>query len=248
MTDQNNYLFTENTETLQIPYKEYVALVEKTNEAHRCREIHEQVLSDLAAVPGISKTARPAEPQATPPPKENNPVEEVAAQKPAAAPVESSVNEPEPRVEKEDPPEVAEPVEKLTKQPVENVPPIKADIAGHFNQVDASGRLFNIFKQYYTCMNDACGGTVRVTIKDGICSIWNYDEWEEFAFVDVFDGRLRIGVNPRYTERLKSLDLCEVPRLLANRHNLICVQVNDLNQLVLDILVTAFNEVGVAKK
>jgi hypothetical protein len=128
--------------------------------------------------------------------------------------------------------------------PVGNVPPIKKDIAAHFNKVDASGRLFNVFKQYYTCLNDACGGTVRVTIKDGICSIWNYDEWEEFAYVDIFDSRLRIGVNPHYTEQLKSLDLCEVPRLLARRHNLICVQADDLNQIILDVLITAFNEVS----
>ncbi len=145
----------------------------------------------------------------------------------------------------EAPSETAAPVQKNAKQTQGEVPPIKKDVAEHFNKVDSSGRLFNIFKQYYTCMNDSCDGPVRVTIKDGICSIWNYDEWEEFAFVDVFDGRLRIGVQARYLTWLEALHLCEVPRLLTSRYNLICVQVDDLNQTVLDTLIMAFSELGV---
>ena len=85
---------------------------------------------------------------------------------------------------------------------------------------------------------------VRVTMKDGFCSLWNYDEWEEFAYVDIFEGQLRIAVDPRYTDALSSLNLCEVPRLLSSRHNLICVQVDDLNNTVLQVLVKAFEEVG----
>ena len=64
--------------------------------------------------------------------------------------------------------------------------------------------------------------------------------------MDIIDGSLRIGVNARYTKQLESLALCEVPRLLASRHSLVCVQADDLNQTLLSTLVTAFNEVGVA--
>ena len=137
------------------------------------------------------------------------------------------------------------------QQPVSNVrtdttevPPIKNEITEHFNKFDESGRLFNVFKQYYTCLNEACGGTVRVTMKDGFCSLWNYDEWEEFAFVDIFEGLLRIAIDPRYTDALKSLSLCEAPRLISSRRNVICVQIDDLNNTVLEVLTRAFSEVG----
>ncbi|RKX38161.1 MAG: hypothetical protein DRP64_16145, partial [Verrucomicrobia bacterium] len=149
----------------------------------------------------------------------------------------------------------AEDAEPSTQQPVASartemsqVPPIKKEITEHFNSFDESGRLFNVFKQYYTCLNDACGGTVRVTMKDGFCSLWNYDEWEEFAFVDVFEGLLRIAIDPRYTDALKSLNLCEVPRLISSRRNVICVKVDDLNNTVLDVLAKAFAEVGMQVK
>jgi hypothetical protein len=128
------------------------------------------------------------------------------------------------------------------------VPPIKKEISQHFNNMDTSGRLFNVFNQYYTFLNKACGGTVRVTIKDGFCSLWNYDEWEEFAFIDIFEGHLRIAVSPRCTDDLKALSLCEVPRLLSNRRNLICLLVDDLNNRVLDVLAKAFAEVGMLAK
>jgi len=128
------------------------------------------------------------------------------------------------------------------------VPPIKEEIARHFNTLDESGRLFNVFTQYYTCLNDACGGTVRVTMKEGFCSLWNYDEWEEFAFVDIFEGLLRITIDPRYTDALKSLSLCEAPHLISNRRNVICVQIGDLNNVVLDVLAKAFVGVGMHAK
>ncbi len=236
MNDKGNHLYTDNTETLQISYKEYVALVEKSKEGQRCRAIKEQVLADLAGVLGDRPEVRPKE---VPPQKPE----------PAKTTPEPTAKEPEPEVGKKvdetDGKAPAAPAATKEKPPKVDVPPIKRDIAEHFNKVDGSGRLLNVFKQYYTCVNEVCGGTVRVTIKDGICSFWNYDEWEEFAYVDVFDGCLRIAVDPRYTEQLESLDLCEVSRLLASRHSLVCVQVDDLNQTMLDILVAAFNEVGV---
>ncbi|MCK4564021.1 MAG: hypothetical protein KAU94_05055 [Verrucomicrobia bacterium] len=246
MKDKNNHLYTENTKMLQIPYKEYVALVEKAAEGQRCREIKDQVLAGLAASLGEPRPALPKESQPARPQKEETAEEEAMLPPTEKVSVEYSAPEPDTSLETEKKEEPVAPAAKQAKQPMGEEPPIKKDIAEHFNRVDGSGRLLNIFKQYYTCMNGSCGGTVRVTIKDGICSIWNYDEWEEFAFVDVFDGRLRIGVNPRYTEQLKSLDLCAVPRLLASRHNLICVQVDDLNQAVLDTLIEAFNQVGMA--
>ena len=87
---------------------------------------------------------------------------------------------------------------------------------------------------------------MRVTLKDGICSLWNYDEWEEFAFVDIFEGNLRFAVDPRYTEALSALRICEVPQLLSRRRKVVCVQVDDLNTTLLAILVKAFDEVGLA--
>jgi len=250
MKDKKNYLYTENAQALQMPYADYETLVKQASEGVRLRELRKKVIADLSAVGGgkapLLKEQAPAKavkpvvsaqpkPVAKPPEPKPEPIQEsvpVAAKPTPAAPKEKPT--PAPAVKRAAPASAS----------VGNVPPIKKDIAAHFNKVDASGRLFNVFKQYYTCLNDACGGTVRVTIKDGICSIWNYDEWEEFAYVDIFDSRLRIGVNPHYTEQLKSLDLCEVPRLLARRHNLICVQADDLNQIILDVLITAFNEVS----
>ncbi len=243
MTGQNNHLYTDNTKTLQISFKEYTELVEKAKEGQHCMAIKEQVLNDLAGVFGESLASCSKE-SLSPEPE----IEKMSSPPPATekVSVEYSANDPEPKAEQEENPAPVVTVQKKTKSPEGEAPPIKKDIAEHFNKVDGSGRLFNIFKQYYTCMNDSCTGPVRVTIKDGICSIWNYDEWEEFAFVDILDGSLRIGVNARYTEQLESLALCEVSRLLASRHSLVCVQADDLNQTVLNTLVTAFSEVGVA--
>ena len=85
---------------------------------------------------------------------------------------------------------------------------------------------------------------MRVTMKDGICSLWNYDEWEEFAFVDIFNQKLRLAVSPKYAEMLKPMKSCEVPRLLARRRKLVGVEVEDLNELILDVLAKAFSEAG----
>ena len=81
-------------------------------------------------------------------------------------------------------------------------------------------------------------------MKDGFCSLWNYDEWEEFAFIDINEGHLRISIDPRYTGAMQSLSFCEVPRLLSSRRNLVSVQLNDLNKTMLELLVKAFEEVG----
>lgn len=244
MTEKTNHLYTDNTKMLQIPYKEYVDLNEKAKEGRRCMEIKAKVLADLSSMLGDSRpndltgpSPMTPEVEQRPQPQQPSPIEEAI--------VEVPISKSESKVKQEAAPEPAAPVQRNTKQTQGEVPPIKKDVAEHFNKVDASGRLFNIFKQYYTCMNDSCEGPVRVTIKDGICSIWNYDEWEEFAFVDVFDGRLRVGVQSRYLTWLETLDLCEVPRLLTSRYNLICVHVDDLNQTVLDTLIMAFSELGV---
>ena len=82
-------------------------------------------------------------------------------------------------------------------------------------------------------------------MKDGFCSLWNYDEWEEFAFVDIYEGNLRFAVDPRYTNALSALSICQVPRLLSSRRNLVCAQVGDLNTTMLNVLVKAFEEVGI---
>ena len=246
MTEKTNHLYTDNTKTLQIPYKEYVDLTERAKEGQRCMEIKEKVLADLSSILGESRPNNINEPSPL-----TSEVEKSSQPQPPSKPsaekeiVEELTNEPETQVVQDATPEPTAPVQRDSKQTQGEAPPIKKDVAEYFNKVDGSGRLFNIFKQYYTCMNDSCDGPVRVTIKDGICSIWNYDEWEEFAFVDIFEGRLRIGVQSRYLTWLESLDLCEVPRLLTSRYNLICVQVDDLNQTVLDTLVTAFGELKV---
>jgi len=166
---------------------------------------------------------------------------------PAPAPAPEKKEEPKPAPEPAPAPEKkaeSKPAAKPKKASAKNIPAIKKDILDHFKKADGSGKLFEVFKHYYAELNDACGGTVRVTIKDGICSIWNYDEWEEFAFVDIFEENLRIAVNPHYADRLKSLESCEVPRLLARRHNLVCIKTTEMDQTVLDVLITAFNEIG----
>jgi hypothetical protein len=241
MKELNTRLYTKDSKNLQMPYKEYLTLLESAKENQKLLQVTANIVADLQKF----LTGSPVHPQA---PEQ---MTEVVSQEFKKDIIESSADVPEPTIEiqKEDPPEPA--TEKIPVRItgfVADVPPIKKDIAEHFNKMDASGRLFNIFKQYYTCMNDACGGTVRVTIKDGICSLWNYDEWEEFAFIDVFDSHLRIALDSRYTDELKSLNLCEVPRLLASRRNLICVQLDDLNNTALEVLAKAFAEVSSVKQ
>ena len=237
MKELNTRLYTKDSKNLQMPYKEYLALLERAKENQQLLQIRANVVADLQRfLTGIPDQSQAPEQMS-----------EVAPQECTKVFIEFSADVPEPMIEikKEDPP--APVIEKTPDRItgfVADVPSIKKDIAEHFNKMDASGRLFNVFKQYYTCMNDACGGTVRVTIKDGICSLWNYDEWEVFAFIDVFDSHLRIAIDPRYTDELKSLNLCEVPRLLASRRNLICVQLDDLNNTALEVLAKAFAEVS----
>ena len=199
------------------------------------------------------------EPTAEPEPEQAQQPEPTAEPEPIAEQQHEPLQQSEPMSEQQNGSEPtaeqqAEP-EPTQQQPVSNaradvseVPPIKNEIAEHFNKFDDSGRLFSVFKQYYTCLNEECGGTVRVTMKDGFCSLWNYDEWEEFAFVDVFEGLLRISIDPRYTDALKSLCLCEAPRLISSRRNVICVQVDDLNNTALNVLTKAFSEVGMQVK
>jgi len=217
-------------------------LLEKANELQTLRHLKTEVVLGLQRalktqiefkVPprGGAKTAPK---QVAPEPQEKSPKQpEPKAEEPKKAAPPKAPPKPEPKAEPK----------KAAAEGIE-IPPIKKDIAAHFNKVDESGRLFNVFKQYYACLNDTCGGTVRVTMKDGFCSLWNYDEWEEFAFVDMFEGQLRVSIDPRYKDALGSFEFCDVPRLLSSRRKLICVKVDDLNNTMLEVLVKAFEEVG----
>jgi hypothetical protein len=239
------YLISKNNDSLQISYEDYIVLMEKAEEARRIRATRDEVLAALEAfLNGHSATAAEtakhdatagSTASATEPLKggESRKSAETieATSPPAAKPVAAE--------------ESAELKARLNPSNIE-APPIKDDIAEHFNRLDESGRLLNVFRQYYACLNDSCGSTVRVTMKDGICSLWNYDEWEEFAVVDIFKGNLRFGVDSCYAADLSPLNLCEVPLLLSRRRNLVCVQVDDLNTTMLDILAKAFKEVGLA--
>lgn len=235
MKEKNNYLYSKDARSLQIPYGDYVALMEKVEEAQKLKQLKAAVVADLTNIFGKQPAVVPASPKVAA--EEVPPAKVRSAEKVS---IEFSAEVPEPK-----PVETA--VEPRGKQKFHTVeiPPIKKEIAEHFNQKDSSGRLFNVFKQYYTFLNEACGGTVRVTMKDGVCSFWNYDAWEEFAFADIFEGQLRIAFDPRHTDEVKSLNLCEVPRLLSSRWNLICVKVDDLSNIVLDVLAKAFGEIGV---
>ena len=244
MSTINKYLVAKKSGRLQIPYQDYVVLMGKVKEGERMRLVKEGVLVSLqnfleGKCPTVDVSERIAE--AGPGFKPESAIAEkvtVEFEEELPVPVQPAVNVPVQPVKKTPVSKVRGNAESI------QVPPIKKDISDHFNSTDESGRLFNVFKQYYACLNDSCGGTVRVTMKDGFCSLWNYDEWEEFAFTDIFEGQLRIALDPRYTETLQSLDLCEVPRLLSSRRNLVCVQVDDLNNTMLDVLVKAFEEVG----
>jgi hypothetical protein len=240
--DMKNCLYAKQNGQLQIPYSEYVTLMEKVRDGQRIRQTRAAVIADLQSFLGGERKA------ATVPVKPKPAKKEAAPRQ--AAPVAEKVSI-EFEAEKPKAPEPkAKPAEVKSRPMAEgiDIPPIKKDIGVHFNKLDDSGRLFNVLKQYYTCLNDKCGGTVRVTMKDGFCSLWNYDEWEEFAFVDMFEGHLRIALDPRYTDELKGLNFCEVPRLLSSRRNLIAVMVDDLNNTMLDILAQAFKEVGLTTR
>ena len=244
MSAINKCLVSKDSGRLQIPYQDYVALVEKVKEGDRIRLVKTSVLSNLQSflggTPPVAEVRKKTNIVRTDL-KQERPVSKKVS-------VEFDSEAPAPVVKK-----APAPVRPTAKSPVVNgrgssdgiqIPPIKKDVSVHFNSIDESGRLLSVFKQYYACLNDSCGGTVRVTMKDGFCSLWNYDEWEEFAFVDIFEGQLRISLDPRYTEALQVLNLCEVPRLLSSRRNLVCVQIDDLNNTMLEVLVKAFEEVG----
>jgi len=253
MDKATQYLISKDNGKLQIAYKDYLVLMEKAEEAKRIRMVKKTVLANLeAALNGVSTKVEEVEIEE----KQDRvvaPVEETVAAKKTAEPAESIKTEPAESIKTEaapaaKPAAAENPTESSARGPSSNVevPPIKKEIEGHFNKLDESGRLLNVFRQYYTCLNDTCGRPVRVTMKDGFCSLWNYDEWEEFAFVDIFEGSLRFAVDPRYTDALSALSICEVPRLLSSRRNLVCVQVGDLNNTMLNVLAKAFEEVGIS--
>lgn len=241
MSDINICMVSKDTGTLQIPYGDYISIMEKVEEGRNLQQIKAKVIENLQRFTGgnedmesvVAKVER-AKTNSAPPPKPK-PVEEKVS-------VKDPVEEKKP-VEVVQKAKAAEPAAPANAKGVD-IPPIKKNVSAHFNKLDESGRLFSVFKQYYTCLNDTCGGTVTVTMKDGVCSFWNYDEWEEFAFIDIFEGQLRMAVDPRYTDALQSLNLCEVPRLLSSRRSLICVQLDDLNNIMLDVLAKAFKESG----
>ena len=231
--DKAGYLISKDNGNLQIPYGEYMVMMAKAEEAERVCKVKDEVLAMLEEVldgrsTGVAKVKITDE-KAIAAVDAVEAVEAEALKEPAAKPVEEE-----------------KPVDANARDTSSTIgaPPIKEEIAQHFNTRDESGRLLNVFRQYYTCLNDTCGGTVRVTMKDGFCSLWNYDEWEEFAFVDIFEENLRFAVAPRYMDALSALSICEAPRLLSSRRNLVCVQVDDLNTTMLNVLVTAFKEVG----
>lgn len=271
MTGKENHLYEKNSENLQVPYDEYIALTEKAEEAQRLQDVKMTVIADLqrlldgstadepVSIPEQQAMPEPiSEPQAEPEPTleqqpEPQPMseqqveesEQMSEQQAEQELTPEQQNEPQPMSEQQAEPEPAQQQSTSNaRADISELPPIKNEITEHFNKYDETGRLFSVFKQYYTCLNEVCGGTVRVTMKDGFCSLWNYDEWEEFAFVDIFEGLLRIAIDPRYTDALKSLNLCEAPRLISSRRNVICVQVDDLNNTALDVLAKAFSEVG----
>jgi hypothetical protein len=230
---------------IQIPYEEYVSLMEKNEEAQRIEATRTRVLNDLTAfmnankamgadLPALPDHTAPASGSAKTSRQPESAHEKVSlefssdSEQPISKPSARDRSEAEPR-----------PTGKI------EVPPLKKEIAEHFNAQDESGRLLSVFQQYYTCLNESCGGTVRVTMKDGICSMWNYDEWEEFAFIDMIDGDLRFSLSERYTDALSFMNFCEVPRLLASR-SLISIEVGDLSKTMLAVLKKAFEGVNVA--
>jgi hypothetical protein len=248
-------LISQDNGKLQIPYEDYLQLMEKVQEGRKLRETRDKVIASLQRfLTGerpqvqevVAEEQQPAAEAAQPEPQAEKVSVEFDAETESRV-TESEAAEPE-RAEAEVSVKAGETAEADSRVATEDIeiPPIKKEIADHFNSLDETGRLFSVFKQYYTCLNESCGGTVRVTMKDGFCSLWNYDEWEEFAFVDVFEGHLRIAVDPRYKGELEPIGFCEVPRLLSSRRNLVCVMMGDLNNRMLDVLTRAFEEVGLA--
>lgn len=236
MSAETQYLISKDNGKLQLPYAEYETLMEKLEESKRVMQVKAAVLADLQRFMEGKRLPQKDSAEQTTPEKAPAPTDSTPPERTEKVSLEFSADG------KKSPSPAPAPARSADVE----IPPVKKEVAAHFNTQDDSGRLFNVFKQYYTCLNDSCGGTVRVTMKDGVCSLWNYDEWEEFAFVDIFDGNLRFAVDPRYTDELSSLNFCEVPRLLSSRRNLVCIQLGDLNKTMLKVLTKAFNEVGLA--
>jgi hypothetical protein len=237
MDAMTQYLISNNSKMIQIPYAEYAILRKKMEEAQRVLKVKADVLADLKRYQAdrlVRAEDVDFQPEQKPDEAKRSFEGEVTVGRKVAA--ETFSEEPVGPIS-------GRKAETAPKASVE-IPPIKKEIEAHFNTRDESGRLLNVFKQYYTFLNELCGGTVRVTMKDGICSLWNYDEWEEFAFIDIYENDLRFAVDPRYADALSTLNLCEVPRLLASRKKLISVQVEDLNKTMLGVLSKAFEEVG----
>ncbi len=236
----NQYMVSKDTGTLQLPYGEYVELLERLEDAQRVLRVRKQVLEDLRN--SLARLGSENLELELPGPKNKKLAAGAEKQAPVAAKAKS-----EPAAKSAVSASGSSAAAAARPKETSEVPPIKKEIASHFNSQDASGRLFNVFKQYYTIINEMCGGTIRVTLKDGVCSLWNYDAWEEFGYVDIFEGELRFAIDLRFTDKLSSLNVCEVPRLLSSRKNLICVKVGDLNNTMLDVLALAFKSVGITK-
>ena len=237
MDTNANYLISKDDGKLQISYSEYMELMEKYQEAERIQKVRAEVLEHLDCYLNGAPTTR--EPVADSQPDD---MQEAVAGADAQLSEKVSVEfAPENKDQSDDASAASSPRDPAD---IPSIPPIKKEIEDLFNLQDPSGRLLNVFMQYYSCLNESCQGTVRVTLKDDICSLWNYDKWEEFAFIDVYEGQLRITVDPRYADDLGEYDLCEVARLLAARHKFIAVQVDDLKKPMLEVLTRAFEEIG----
>ena len=257
MKNNGGYIYTKDTEVLQISYAQYTQLMRREEETRELKQVSILTLANLrdllvslegkegekdaSSVTETPVSSQPVssqeKPEPAPPPSAEKPAPPPPAEEPAPAPA----------APEEQP---AAPVEQKPKKatPKAKIPPIKKEIALHFSKKDGSGRLFDVFKEYYAALNDMCGGMMRVTMKDGICSLWNYDEWEEFAFVDLFEKQLRVAVSPKYADELKSLTSCDVPRLLARRRKLIGVLIDGMDEGLLGVLEKAFNEAGAEAK
>ena len=234
-----NYLISKEDGKLQIPYSEYEALISKLEDAEIIQLIKSDVLDELKRF--LQEHAAESDP--------TNDVEPQQQDEPVALPEEPAEEQSPEKVSVEFAPEeqaVPEAKQSATEtiKRSTDVPPVKKEVEDYFNAHDASGRLLNVFMQYYTCLNESCQGVVRVTMKDGICSFWNYDKWEEFAFVDAHESQLRFTMNPRYREDLSSFDFCEVTRLLEARGSYVSTKVEDLSKTMLEVLTRAFDEVG----
>ncbi|MBN2162795.1 MAG: hypothetical protein JXR25_15175 [Pontiellaceae bacterium] len=227
---------------LQLPYGEYLKLLERKKQAEQILQARDQVLEELQRFLLDGKSLSAVAPAVIP--------EAVPVESPLTPAV---IDIPEPLTDKK----VRLEFSASDYGDIRNdgatggrlaghgvVPSVKKEIAEHFNLLDESGRLFNVFMQYYTCLNESCGGIVRVTMKDGVCSLWNYDAWEEFGFVDVMEGGLRFSLDLRYEDNLSELEYCDVPRLLSLRRKVTSIRIADLNKTMLSVLTMAFHEVG----